>query len=159
MKNLAAIAALFIFLVTIATMSCSSPDPVGSSMDMSMHKENPFFVRSSLPYQIPAFDQIDDAHFLPAFERGMDAQLEEVDAIVNSTGLPTFENTLVALESSGQLLDRVVTTFSNLTSADTNETMESIRAEVAPRLAAHADAILLTLHGCTRCSKSAILWA
>ena len=127
----------------LMTTACSPSEPAGSPTDASMHKANPFFVESTLPYQLPAFDQIDDTDFLPAFERGMAVQLEEVDAIVNATAPPTFENTLVALERSGRLLDRVATTFFNLTSADTNDTMDDIRTEIAPKLAAHTDQILL----------------
>ncbi len=129
--------------VMLMTTACSPSEPAGSPTDASMHKANPFFVESTLPYQLPAFDQIDDTDFLPAFERGMAVQLEEVDAIVNATAPPTFENTLVALERSGRLLDRVATTFFNLTSADTNDTMDDIRTEIAPKLAAHTDQILL----------------
>ncbi len=129
--------------VMLMTTACSPSEPAGSPTDASMHKANPFFVESTLPYQLPAFDQIDDTDFLPAFERGMTVQLEEVDAIVNATAPPTFENTLVALERSGRLLDRVATTFFNLTSADTNDTMDDIRTEIAPKLAAHTDQILL----------------
>ncbi len=130
-------------LTTTLTTTACSPDPVGSPTDASMHTANPFFVESTLLYQLPPFDQIDDADFLPAFERGMTEQLEEVDAIVNAAEPPTLENTLVALERSGRLLDRVATTFFNLTSADTNDTMDEIRTEIAPRLAAHTDQILL----------------
>ena len=80
---------------------------------------NPFFTENTLPYAAPPFDQIDDAHYIPAFERGMAEQLEEVGTIANAAEPPTFENTLVALERSGRLLNRVATTFFNLTSANT----------------------------------------
>jgi peptidyl-dipeptidase Dcp len=110
---------------------------------------NPFFTKSTLPHDYPPFDRIDDAHYLPAFEQGMVEQCAEVDAIANASDPPMFDNTLVALEQSGRLLDRVVTTFFNLASADTNDRMNNIRAEIAPRLTAHHDQILLnaTLFG------------
>lgn len=104
---------------------------------------NPFLAESTLPHNLPPFDQIEDAHYLPAFEQGMAQHRAEVDAIASASTLPTFDNTLVALEQSGRLLDRVATTFFNLASADTNDTMNEIRAEIAPRLAAHQDQILL----------------
>jgi peptidyl-dipeptidase Dcp len=129
--------------LTTMTTACSPPEPAGSLTDVSMHETNPFFDESVLPYQLPPFDQIDDAHYLPAFDRGMTHQLEEVDAIAHATAPPTLENTLVALERSGRLLDRVATTFFILTNADTNDAMDDIRTEIAPKLAAHTDQILL----------------
>ena len=105
--------------------------------------DNPFYTESTQPYQLPPFDRIEESHFLPAFERGMAEQLEEVAMIVGQSDLATFDNTLVALERSGVLLNRVAATFFNLSSADTNEALDQIQAEVAPRLAAHTDQILL----------------
>ena len=130
-------------VLSLMMTACSPSEPDGSSADVSMHETNPFFSESILLYQLPPFDRIDDAHYLPAFERGMAEQLEEVDVIAHATESPTFENTLVALERSGQLLNRVATTFFNLTGADTNDTMDDIRTEIAPKLAAHTDQILL----------------
>ena len=129
--------------LTLTTTGCSPSEPAGSLADVSMNETNPFFDESVLPHQLPPFDQIDDAHYLPAFERGMTQQLEEVDAIAHATAPPTLENTLVALERSGRLLDRVATTFFILTNADTNDSMDDIRTEIAPKLAAHTDQILL----------------
>ena len=104
---------------------------------------NPFFADSPLPFHYPPFDRIDDSLYLPAFEHGMVEQLAEVEAIVSATEAPTFENTLVALERSGRVLDRVSQVFFNLTSADTNDTLDAIRSEMAPKLSAHSDGILL----------------
>lgn len=104
---------------------------------------NPFFSESERPHGLPAFDQITDEHYLPAFERGMSEQLAEVDAIAHRSESPTFENTLVALERSGRLLDRVASTFFILSGAHTNDAMNDVRAEIAPRLAAHTDSIQL----------------
>ena len=108
-----------------------------------MNETNPFFAESTLPYQLPPFDDINDAHYLPAIERGMREQIEEIQHIANADNPPTLENTLVALERSGRLLDRVATTFFTLSRAHTNDTMDAVRSEVAPKLAAHSDQILL----------------
>ncbi len=105
--------------------------------------DNPFFAESPLPHQLPPFDRIDDAHYAPAFERGMADQIAEIEAIAGASGPPTFENTIVALERSGQLLNRVAATFFALSSADTNDAINAIRNEMAPRLAAHTDRMLL----------------
>ena len=104
---------------------------------------NPFFAESALPYRLPPFDRIDDEHYRPAFERGMAEQIEEIEAIAARPDPPTFENTIVPLERSGRLLDRVASVFFSLASAHTNDAVNEIRNEMAPRLAAHTDAILL----------------
>lgn len=104
---------------------------------------NPFARESALPFHYPAFDKIRDEHFLPAFDAGMREQLREIDAIAGSRKPATFANTVVAMERSGQLLARVGDTFSNLHSANTNDKLDEIDREMAPRLAAHSDAIFL----------------
>jgi len=104
---------------------------------------NPLFKASTLPFQYPAFDKIKDEHFKPAFEEGMRVQLKEIDAIANNAKAPTFDNTIVALEKSGQLLTRVQTIFGNLQGANTDDTLDAIDSEMSPKLAAHADAIFL----------------
>lgn len=104
---------------------------------------NPLLAPSSLPYQLPPFDQIKDEHFTPAFEQGMKDQLQEVAVIAQNSAAPTFANTIVALERSGQLLTRVNALFSNLAGANTNPQLQDIEAAMAPKLAAHTDAILL----------------
>lgn len=104
---------------------------------------NPLVTRSTLPYELPPFDRIEDAHYRPAFERGMAEQLTEIEAIVGVREAPTLENTLVPLERSGELLTRVESVFFILSSADTNDAMDEIRSEMAPKLAAHRDRILL----------------
>ena len=104
---------------------------------------NPFFAASTLPYQLPPFASITPADYRPAFERGMAEQLAEIDAIAADPDASTFANTLVALERSGRLLDRVGKVFYNLTSSDTSPELEEIEAEISPRLAAHSDAIHL----------------
>ena len=103
---------------------------------------NPFAHRSDLPYELPPFEAISDEHYLPAFYAGCQEQLAEVTAILES-GAPTFENTIVALEKSGRMLFRVLAVFYNKSSADTNDTIDKIEEELAPRLSAHTDAINL----------------
>jgi len=124
-------------------MGCSGDRGNDSEGVGAVSDDNPFYTESTQPYQLPPFDRIEESHFLPAFERGMAEQLEEVAMIVGQSDPVTFDNTLVALERSGVLLNRVAATFFNLSSADTNEALDQIQAEVAPRLAAHTDQILL----------------
>ena len=109
---------------------------------MSLDTSNPFAQRSTLEYELPPFAQIREEHYLPAFYAGCEEQLREVEAIVAS-GEPTFENTIVALEKSGQILNRVLIVFFNKSSSDTNDALDAIEEEIAPKLAAHSDAIRL----------------
>ncbi len=104
---------------------------------------NPFASPSPLLDQAPPFDKIKDSDFLPAFEEGMKQQRAEIDAIADNPQPPTFENTIVAMERSGELLTRVAKVFFNLDQSDTNEARRKIKAEMAPKLAAHNDAINL----------------
>ncbi|MDO8835781.1 MAG: M3 family metallopeptidase [Vicinamibacterales bacterium] len=107
---------------------------------MSM-RPNPLLTPSSLPFAAPPFDTIRDEDFAPAFEAGMRAEQAEVAGIAGNPAPPTFENTLTALESCGQLLNRVGLIFNGLTSANTNPVLQQIHQDVAPKLAAHEDAI------------------
>lgn len=104
--------------------------------------QNPFLTRSTLPYEIPPFSQITEDHYLEAFYAGTTEQIAEVEAILANPEI-TFENTIVALEKSGQTLDRMLNVFYNKSSSDTNDRIDEIKAEIAPKLAAHADAIRL----------------
>ena len=113
---------------------------------------NPFFHKSTLEYELPPFSQINDDHYLPAFYAGMEAQRKEVDEIVAQPDV-TFDNTIVALEKSGQLLTRVANVFYNKSSSDTNDAIDTIEAEIAPKLAAHSDAIKLNAPLFTRIKK------
>ncbi len=106
-------------------------------------RTNPFFSPSPLPFQAPQFDRIQDADFKPALEEGMRQQKAEVEAIASNPEPATFANTLVALEKSGQLLGRVNNVFNALTGANTDPELQALREEMAPKLAAHRDAIYL----------------
>ena len=104
---------------------------------------NPFYAESALPYLLPDFAAVRDEHYPEAFDRGMADQLLEIAAITADTAAPTFENTMVPLERSGAILDRVATVFYTLSSADTTPYIQELEEELAPRLAAHHDAIVL----------------
>src|SRR5688572_10620082 len=105
--------------------------------------ENPLLNESTLAYEYPHFDRIKGEHFVPAMERGMAEQLKEIEAIATNPVAATFENTLVAMERSGRTLDRAQRVFSGLNGTHTNPKLQAIEKETAPKLAAHADAILL----------------
>ena len=127
------LAAMQIAAIAVAAEKNPSPMPT----------DNPFLTESPLSYHLPPFDKIKDDQFVPATEAGMKEQLKEVDAIAANADKASFENTVVALERTGRLLDRVQRTFSNLNAADTNPTRQKIETELAPKLSAHRDAILL----------------
>jgi peptidyl-dipeptidase Dcp len=104
---------------------------------------NPFLAESTLPFGLPPFAEITDAHYRPAFDRGFTEQLAEVERIVASDDEPTFENTILALERSGRVLGRVAAVFYNKSSADSTESTIELEEEIAPLAAAHSDAIRL----------------
>jgi peptidyl-dipeptidase Dcp len=104
---------------------------------------NPLLHASTLPYQLPPFDLLDNPHYREAFAAGMAAQLREIAAITGQEAAATFDNTIVALERSGELLDRAMAVFFNLIASNTNEVLQQFESELAPQLAAHEDAILL----------------
>jgi peptidyl-dipeptidase Dcp len=105
--------------------------------------DNPLFVPSPLPFGYPRFDRIRNEHFQPALEHGMAEQIKEVEVIANNPEKPTFDNTIVALERSGRLLSNAQLTFENLDATLTNPAMQEIQRAIAPKLAAHRDAISL----------------
>ncbi len=105
--------------------------------------ENPFFSAWNTPYEIPDFSRIKTEHYMPAFKEGMRQQMAEIDAIVNNPEAPTFENTVLALEYSGQLLNEVSAVFFNLSECENSPEMEAIAEEVTPLLSKHGDDISL----------------
>lgn len=113
-------------------------------------QENPFFHKSPLPFQAPQFDKIKNSDYEPAFIKGMQEQQTAINAIANNPSAPTFENTLVALEKSGILLHRVNAIFSSVNSANTNDTLQQIEEDMAPKLAANEDSIFLNTKLFTR---------
>ncbi len=117
--------------------------PAEAATQQAATQANPFFAESPLPLHYPQFDKIKDSDFAPAFDAGMAQQLKEVDAIANNKAAPTFENTLIALENSGAILDRATTVFFALIGADTNDTRKQLQADYSAKFAAHGDAINL----------------
>jgi peptidyl-dipeptidase Dcp len=105
--------------------------------------KNPFFEEWKTPFGVPPFDQIKDEHFLPAFKKGMEIEIKEIDTIVNNTEAPTFENTLVAMEKTGELLNKVSRIFFHLNDADTSDTRKAIANDVTPLLSKHRNSISL----------------
>ena len=129
--------------VTLGAGGNGASGQAGSGQTASFGPDNPFYAASTLPYQAPPFDKIKDTDFEPALEAGMAEQLKEVEAIANNPAPPTFENTLVALERTGQLYERVQEVFDGLTQANTNATLDKVDAIESPKRAAHDDAIFL----------------
>lgn len=107
------------------------------------YKDNPFFTKSSLPYQAPDFDKIKDEHYQPAFDFGLQQQLSEIELITKNAEAATFENTVLALENSGKVLKRAQIIFYNMTSANTNDALQALQEKYAPIFAAHYDKIYL----------------
>lgn len=104
---------------------------------------NPFLKKSKLQYEAPEFDKIKNEHFKPAFDFGLKQHDAEILKIADNPEKPTFENTIVALEKSGEVLKRAMIVFSNLTSADTNPSLQALDEEYAPVFAAHSDKMYL----------------
>jgi len=123
---------------SILATSCSQ-----KTSNPMWNNQNPFFSESKLPYHTADFSKIKSEDFKPALLQGMVEQLAEIEKIANNSAKPTFENTLVEMEKSGQLLARVSHVFGLLTGADTNETLQAVEEELSPKFAAHSDAIYL----------------
>ncbi|MFN3019510.1 M3 family metallopeptidase [Chryseobacterium sp. TY3] len=139
--------AVLAFNISCSTMKQNSTTEVATtnqntSGDESM-KNNPFMTKSKLQYEAPEFDKIKDSDFKPAFDYGLKQQEQEVNMIANNRMTPTFENTIVALEKSGEVLKRAQIVFYNLSSANTNPTIQALDEEYAPIFAAHSDKIYL----------------
>jgi peptidyl-dipeptidase Dcp len=139
MKIKLVIAASLFLTLSVATINYS-PQATSAS---SSAAANPFFSESTLPYHAPPFDKIKDTDYAPAIEEGMKDQLAEVEKIANDPAPPTFANTFETLERSGALLTRVTKVFFNLTQSNTNDALQKIKSDEAPKLAAHSDAIYL----------------
>lgn len=104
---------------------------------------NPFYAPSALPFHAPPFDKIKNEDYQPAVEAGMAQQIAEIEQIADSSAPPTFENTYVAMEKSGRLLARTLAAFLGVADANTNPTLQATKTALAPKLAAHQDAIHL----------------
>jgi peptidyl-dipeptidase Dcp len=104
---------------------------------------NPFLNEYDTPYGAPPFEQIKNSHYIPAFEAGIQQQLDEIDAIVNSKKKPDFKNVIVALDRSGSILRKVSPVFSGVNSAHTSDSLQAIETAVSPMMTKHSDNIYL----------------
>lgn len=123
--------------MALLLMACSG------NKEKSADAVNPFFTEYATPFGVPPFDEIKLEHYKPAFLKGMEEQAKEIDAIVNARSMPDFENTIVALDQSGQLLRRVSAVFYGLNSANTSDEMQALSKELSPLLSKHSDDISL----------------
>lgn len=135
--------ALLSLASVVMLASCTNNSKQTAQTNNTMSPDNYFASPSTLPFQTADFSKIKDSDFKPALEEGIKQQLAEADSIANNTGAPTFENTLVALEKSGQLLRRVNGVFNMLSGANTDSLLQKISEDVAPDLSAANDAIFL----------------
>lgn len=110
---------------------------------MKQNRENPFFETYRTPFGTPPFDQIETEQYEPAFDEGIWQLDEEVRAIADNTELPTFENTIIALERSGKLLDKVISAFFNVLNAEADDEMMDISQRVSPKLSESSNNIYL----------------
>ncbi len=130
MKNLLLIAGLLLIV------SCQQK----SKLDPNI---NPFFQDWIVNYEVPPFMDIKDEHYMPAFKKGMEDNLKEIDLIISNTEAPTFINTIEELERTGKLLTKIQRVFSNLASSNTNSQLQELQRELSPMLSAHYDKIAL----------------
>ena len=143
MKNITSIVLISTLSLNIACTSMKNTEAKQDQIVDATLANNPFMKKSSLQYQAPEFDKIKDEHFKPAFDFGLKQNISEIEKIANNTETPTFENTVLALEKSGEVLKRAQIVFYNLTGSNTNPTLQKIEEEYAPIFAAHSDKIYL----------------
>ena len=129
-----------VHLLTVSALLTALQITAVSAADST---NNPLLSESTLPFHYPQFDKIKNEDFTPAIEAGMREQLKEIEPIANNSQKPTFDNTIVALEKTGRLLDRADRVFENLNACNTNPEMQKIEKDIAPKLSAHRDAIHL----------------
>jgi len=132
---------LFFVAVTATTFFMTDTSLIAQTLVFG--PENPFYSQSTLPFHAPPFDRIRDSDYQPAIEAGMAEQQKEMLVIANSSAAPTFQNTFIAMEKTGQLLQRAHAAFDAVTGANTNPYLQNVQRELAPKLAAHRDAIYL----------------
>ncbi|MBU0529647.1 M3 family metallopeptidase [bacterium] len=122
---------LLLIFIGILIMACSNKN------------NNPFFNEWETPFQVPPFDQIEEAHYMPALLEGLDRESKEIDEIVNNSDTPTFQNTIEAYEATGQFLDRVSSVFYSVRGTDANDNLDNIAQEFSPISTKHNDDIIL----------------
>lgn len=141
-------------LVLAATAACGAPEAAKPDAEITSQIElpeieisdaelegNPFRAEWTGPFGVPPFAEIKDEHYMPAVKKGIVEMRAEIDAIVNNPDEPTFENTILALEKSGQSLDKVVRVFGNVTNTDTNDALNALEGEIYPMLTREQDAV------------------
>ncbi len=131
---------ILLLSLSLVLIACSGEKAVKAPVKEAV---NPFFADYGTPHEVPAFDKIKAEHYMPAFKKGMEEQKKEIEAIVNKTEEPDFENTIEAMELTGALLTKVESVFFNLTSAETNDELQKIQKDVTPLLSKHSDDINL----------------
>src|SRR5690554_911609 len=131
-----------LLILTVLFSACNDSKSKNTSME-GHTADNPLLVESTLPYNAPDFTSIKNSHFKPALLQGIEEQKEALDKIANATEAPTFNNTVLALEKSGALLKRVQNVFYALTGAHTNDTLQAVQEELAPKFSELRDAIYL----------------
>ena len=130
-------------LIAMSGLILGSSDKPVLADENGFGPSNPFYAASTLPFQAPPFDRIKDSDYQPAIEAGMAQQRGEIRAIADNPAAPTFENTIVAMEKTGQLFARVMLVFNGVTGANLSPELQKVQDIEAPRLAAHQDAIFL----------------
>lgn len=123
--------------LTVMLAACATSDK------NAVEEENPFFSEYSTPYQVPPFDQIKVEHYKPAFLKAMEQHTQEIDAIVNNPEAPSFENTIVALDQSGEMLEKVMYTFASQASINSTDELRALQQELYPMMSKHSDNIRL----------------
>lgn len=148
-----ALATPFVHAAPLTPVTVDAGSHVAAKKPAGKLADNPFFAASTLQYEYPAFDKIKNTHYAPAFAEGMRQHSAEIMAIANNRAEPTFDNTIIAMERAGQMLNRVSIVFSSLTGAHTNPTMEALSRELAPKQSAHQDQVFLNAKLFQRISK------
>jgi peptidyl-dipeptidase Dcp len=116
-------------------------------------EKNPFFLSWDTPFETPPFDEIEESHYMPAFKEGISQQNSEIEAIISNPDVPTFNNTILPFDQSGQLLKKVRRVFFNLRSANTNDKIQELAREISPMLSQHSDEIMMNLELFDRVKK------
>jgi peptidyl-dipeptidase Dcp len=133
---------MLVFMSTVITAGTIATNPtLAAASDFG--PSNPFYAPSTLPFQAPPFDKIKDEDFQPAIEAGIAQEQAEIEAIANNSAAPTFDNTIVAMEKGGRLLNRAIAAFYGVTGANTDPVLQQVKTIEAPKLAAHEDFIHL----------------
>jgi len=127
---------LIFFVFALIIFSCTT-----RKKETTVNMENPFFKEWTTPFGVPPFNEIKEEHYIPAIEEGIKQQQAEIDAIVANTDEPSFENTILVLDKSGGLLDKVNGVFGPMNSANTNDSIQSIARRISPMMTKHRDGI------------------